>query len=255
MATRIPAYPVDKTYGSHVVVPEGALSDVKKILFASQEALHNQGQAYQAIAEKWRLEIAGLRTEGTMLDTRVHELEDQLQGSLAAQQAMQSALQMRERENDTLRAAVKEASEQNHQILAQLEICQRENTQHKKSLEEQESHLVAAARRATTNDLLQKKMQEKAGLEAELKKTNDAMQRERNRITQPVTLGAAVLVGLFTGGVGGFLLGLGGGQLASSVVTESANCPCMTAFHAQLISAQKRLDLVNQEIERLHAEI
>ena len=251
MASRIPPYAVDKTCDSQALVPKKALYELQKILIASQEAMHNQGIAYQTVAEKWRLEIAGLREEGTKLDTRVHELEDQLQGSVAAQRAMQFTLQMRESENNTLRSAIQEVGKQHHQILAQLEISERENAQIKKSLEEQEALLIASARRTTTNDLLQKKMHERAGLEAELRKTNEAMQQERSRIANPVSLGVGVLVGLFTGGVGGFFIGLGGGQIASSVVTGSANCPCMTAYHAKLASARKRLNLVNQEIDRL----
>jgi uncharacterized phage infection (PIP) family protein YhgE len=253
MANRVPSFTVSKTYGSQALVvdPQRALVELQKILIASQEAMHNQGVVYHAIAEKWRLEIAGLRAEGTMLDTKVHRLEDELQGTLAAQKAMASTLQMRDSEISTLRSAIQEVSEQHHQVKAQLEILEREKAQIKKSMEEQEVLIVENAKRATTNELLQKKMQERSSLEAELRKTNEAMQQERSRIAKPVSLGAAVLVGLVTGGVGGFLMGLGGGQIASSVVTDSANCPCMTVYHAKLASIQKRLDLVKQEIDRL----
>lgn len=253
MASRVPSYEVSKTYGSQALVvdPQRALCELQKILVASQEALHSQGVSYQAIAEKWRLEIAGLREEGTRLDTRVHQLEDQLQGSVATQKAMEATLQMRESENNTLRSAIQAIREQHQQVMSQFEICEREKAQIKKSLEEQEALIVANAKRATTNELLQKKMQERSSLEAELRTTHAAMQQERSRIAKPVSLGAGLLVGLVTGGVGGFLIGLGGGQIASSVVTDSANCPCMTVYHAKIASAQKRLDLVKQEIERL----
>lgn len=251
MASRIPPYTLDRTRGSQALVDQEAMEEMRGLLLVTQRALHDQSITYQQIATDWLLEIGGLRKDGRALAKKVHELEDELTGSKAAQQAMQAALQMRESENSRLLSGIKEVGAQHHQILAQLEISERENAQNKKSLEQQEALIAANARRVTTNDHLQKKMQERAGLEVELRKTNEAMQQERNRIGNPVTLGAGVLVGLLTGGLGGFLIGLVGGQVASSVVTESANCPCMTTYHAQLISAQKRLDLVNQEIDRL----
>jgi SMC interacting uncharacterized protein involved in chromosome segregation len=214
-----------------------------------------KGEDFERLTEKMQGEIDGLKQDKRVLIGRLGKLESDLKGSQETVRATQGALQQVKQENAHLQQLVEESSAQNAQLAAELGITQREQGLLKKSVKRQTAQLKTSVQKTALQEQLQGKQAEKAKLEGELSTIRGNLQKQKDKITIPTAVVAGGALGFFTGGFGWVLAGFAAGVAGASAAANSPICPCVTKLHAELSSAQARLDLVNQEIGDLEAKL
>jgi len=217
--------------------------------------IQEKSQDFEKVTTKLQGEISSLKEDKRALVGRLGKLESELRGSKEAQRTMQGTIQQHQQENVHLKGLVKEFSARNAQFAAELEITQREQGLLKQSMKRQTTHLKTSVKKTALQEQLQGKQTEKTKLEEELRTIRGNIQKQKDKIAIPTAVVAGGALGLITGGFGWVLAGFAAGVAGGSAAANSPICPCVTALHAQLSSAQERLNLVDQEILDLEAQL
>lgn len=209
----------------------------------------------QEVTEEMQAEIAGLQKEKHVFADRLHEIEDELAGSKAANETMKATLRRKDQEIAGLQKTVQSQAHQTSVLRQELAVVKEEQRDQKSKVHIQQKLLQKTTRREALQQCLEQEREKKRGLEEELAQARAAIRTKQANIVMPSALVAGGLFAFVTGGIGGLVVGFAGGTLASKAATDSAKCPCMTDLHAELASVEERLRLVEEEIKRLENKL